>query len=724
MSVRRLLDPRSIAIVGASDRVGPGFNAWNALKAVGFDGAIHLVNPSRESLFGQPCFASLKEAPAGIDAVFVAVPAERVLDVVEQAADIGCGGLAILSSGFGEAGSPGAGAQGRLEALARAGGLAVCGPNCLGFLNFRGRAALFGTSLPADPPVGGVAAVVQSGSVGIALLNSARGIGFSHLITSGNEAVTTAADFLEVLVDDPRVTTLAVFLEQLRAPLKFVEVCRRAKAMGKPVVVLKSGRTPAGQSAVLAHTGAVAGSVEACDAAFREAGVIQVFSLDELVESTLLSSRLPRPLTGRGAAMVSLSGGEIALALDAADEIGLRLPPVSASRAALTGALPAGLAIANPLDLSWAGLYDPRIAGKCAAAFALEPDAGLLILLQDAPMGLGTQQAGRYAALLDAVADGARKAGLPLVTVSNISGDTHPDYARVAAEKSAVGLRGTREGLAAIARHLAWQAAPLPPAAATALPDPGVTARIAAHRQRSGRARVLDEVEGRALLAPYGLSPLRERLVDDAAQAEAAADEIGGRVVLKALVPGVAHKTELGLVRLGIGTPRKAGEAARELLARVDGSGLGAGVRILVQEMVDPVVELLVGGRTDPQFGPVVVVGGGGLTVELFRDVAVRLAPVTPEVAAEMISATRTGRLFEGWRGRPKADLDAAATAVAALSRFIAAHQDAVAEVEINPLAVLEVGRGCRPLDCLVVLQEDQGRDRPDLEAGPRPRQA
>lgn len=703
MSLRRLLYPRSVAIVGASDKIGPGFNAWAALQAVGFEGEIHLVNPNRDTLLDRPCHPSLADVPGEPDAVFVAVQQDRVLDVVRQAAAKRAGGLAILSSGFGEAGNDGARTQRELAELAAQHDLAVCGPNCLGFLNFAGRAALFGTSLPNAVSRGGVAAVVQSGSVGIALLNAGRDLGLSHLVTSGNEAVTTVADYLELLVEDPDVRVLVVFLEQLRNPPKFIAACRRALALGKPVVVLKSGRTTRGQQAVMAHTGAVAGSVEVCDAAIRAAGAIQVFSLDELVETALLFSSLERTLKGRGAAMLSLSGGEIALALDAGEQAGLPLPPVSTARQALTELLPPYSHIANPLDLTWAGLYDPTVARRCAQALGGQEDVGLIILLQDAPKGLGTQQANRYATLLGMVAEGAALAGVPAVAVSNISGDLHPDYEAMAARHRVPCLRGTAEGLTAVARVLTWGAE----GAAQEPPRPAGAAAEAAREilARTG-GRVLAENDGRRVLAAYGVAPLSERVAATADEAADAAAALGFPVVLKAMVPGIVHKSELGLVRLNIRTAGEAREAAEQLLARARaaaGDGEGGNVRLLVQEMVAPVAEILVGARVDPEFGPVVVVGSGGVQVELFKDVAIRLAPVSPDVAVAMIRETKAGRLLEGWRGRPRGDLDAAAAAVVALSRFIAEFHETIAEVEINPLGVLEEGKGCRPLDCVIV---------------------
>jgi acyl-CoA synthetase (NDP forming) len=701
MSIARLLRPASIAIVGASDKIGPGFNAWNALKAVGYGGTIHLINPRSKELLGQPCYPSLAEVPGTVDAVFIAVQAEKVVDVAKEAAAKGAGGLAVLSSGFNEIGEQGAGLQRELVALAREHEMAACGPNCLGFLNFVDRTALFGTSLPGELPVGRMAAVVQSGSIGIALLNAARGLGLSHLITSGNEAVTTVADYLSFLVEEPTVDTLIVFLEQLREPQRFIAACRRARALNKPVIVLKSGRSAKGQQAVAAHTGAVAGSLEASDAALRAAGAVQVFSLDELIETALAFSALPRTLKANGAAMVSLSGGQIALALDAADETGLALPAVSTAKVTLTELLPPNSHIANPLDLTWAGLYDATIARRCVKALGEQPDVGVLMLLQDSPRGLGEQQANRYSTLLRAVADGAADAGVPAVAVSNVSSDVHPGYAAAAAEKSVTSLRGTMEGIGAIAHYLRWSTAPpLPQEAAASSSKPAEAARaLAAARPGS----VLDEHDAKAVLAAYGFPALPERLAASVAEAKAAMQALGAPVVIKALVPGVAHKSEHGFVRLNLRNEAEVEQAAGELLEKGRAMFGGSETRLLVQPMISSVAELLIGARVDPEFGPVIVAGLGGVHVELFKDVAVRLAPVSVAEAQEMLQSTKAGRLLEGWRGKPKGDVSAAAEFVHRLSCLIADFKDELSEIEINPLAVQPAGSGCLPLDCLIV---------------------
>jgi acyl-CoA synthetase (NDP forming) len=688
MSLQKLLNPRSIAIVGASDKIGPGFNAWNALQHVGFGGKVYLVNPTKAELLGQKCYPSLEAIDGDVDAAFVAVKAESVLDVAGQAAAKKAGGMAILSSGFGDAGPEGLKLQNELAAFAAKSGLSVCGPNCLGLINFAGRTALFGTSLPDQVKRGGIAAVVQSGSIGIALLNSARGLGLSHIITSGNEAVTATADYLEALIEDPAVKTVIVFAEQIRKPAKFMAITRKAADAGKPVIVLKSGRSEKAQAAVMAHTGAVAGSVEACDAALAASGAIQVFTLDELLETAALVSQVRTKPTARAIAALSLSGGEIALALDAAEESGIAFAPLAEAEAKIKPLMPEFSHLENPLDLTWVGLYDPKVAEQCAKAMGELKDVGALVLLQDAPTGLGSQQAGRYATLLAAVARGAGAAGKPLVAVSNLSDEPHPELARVARETGTPYLRGTREGLAAIARYVRWTVEGFNRKAPSSRADEKESAA-----KLLARSSAPAEHEARAILAGYGIAGPKEKYVTSADDAAKAAAAIGFPVVLKGVVPGTLHKTERGLVKLRLPDA----QAVRDAAAAMKAPGY------LVQQMVSPVAELLVGARVDPDFGPLIVVGAGGVNVELYKDVAVRLAPISEEEALSAIAATRASRLLNGWRGAKPADVAAAAKTVSAVSRFIADFESEVSEVEINPLAVLEQGSGCVALDAVIV---------------------
>lgn len=698
MGVKSLLTPKSVAIVGASEKIGPGFNAFKALEFVGYEGDIHLINPRATELFGRATHASLDEIPGSVDAVFVAVQADAVVEVAKQAARKGAGALAILSSGFGET-EDGKAAQRALVEVAEANDMAVCGPNCLGLLNFVGRAAMFGTSLPDKVARGGVAAIVQSGSVGIALLNSARGIGFSYLITTGNEAVTAASDYLDFVIDDANVDTILVFAEQIKKPAAFMQAVRRAREANKPVIVLKSGRSQSGKAAVMAHTGAVAGSDEACDAALLAAGAMQVHSLDDLIETTLLASKIPtrptRPLLGG----LSLSGGEIALVLDAAEEIGAEFAPLDSALPTVKKLLPPFAYLANPLDLTWAGLYDPAVAQGCAEAIASQSNVGMLVLLQDAPTGLGAQQATRYSRLLEAVGRGAAAAKTPVVALSNVSDQPHPALQEVADKARIPYLRGTRVGLSAITRYMAWSTRPAPALVAgsarqASLPEFRLDA-VPSHRLAA-------EHEARDILRRYGVAGPREQFSSSVEGAVAAATEIGFPVVLKGLVENMVHKSDAGLVKVGLvsaGDVRRAAEAMLSSMVNLPDEFLG----FLVQQKISSLAEIFVGARVDADFGPLVVVGAGGVEVELYKDVAIRLAPVDEKTATEAIASTRVARLLGGFRGQPAADVPAVARTMSALSRFIAEFSDRISEIEINPLAVLAKGEGCVALDCVLI---------------------
>ncbi|MEH2483388.1 acyl-CoA synthetase (NDP forming) [Nitrobacteraceae bacterium AZCC 2146] len=702
MGIRSLLRPKSIAIVGASEKVGPGFNAFKALEFVGYDGDVYLVNPRSPELFGQRTYASLDGVPGDVDAVFVAVQAESVIEVAKQAARKGAGALAILSSGFGET-QDGVAAQRALIDLAEANDMAVCGPNCLGLLNLTGKSALFGTSLPERVERGGVAAIVQSGSIGIALLNSVRGIGFSYIITTGNEAVTSAADYIEAVADDPGVTTILVFAEQIKKPAAFMRALRHAHAAGKPVIVLKSGRSQSGKAAVMAHTGAIAGSDEACDAALRSVGAIQVHSIDDLIETTLLASKMTLRPTTRNLGGLSISGGEIALALDASEDLGIAFAPLGSASSTVKQLLPSFSHLSNPLDLTWAGLYDSSVAMSCAEAIASQPDVGMLVLLQDAPGRLGEQQAGRYAKLLESVARGAETAKKPFVALSNISDQPHATLQEMADKVGVPYLRGTRVGLAAISNYLDWSVgrvqAPMPENPAEAVPARSMLDGVPPYRLAA-------EHEARETLKSYGVTGPRDRIVHSADAAVAAAIEIGYPVVLKGIVENMIHKSDAGLVKVGL----RSEVDVRRALAAMEVS-LGAlpadkFLGFLVQQQVSSLGEIFVGARVDPDFGPLIVVGAGGVQVELYKDVAIRLAPIDEKEAREMIHSTKVSKLFGGFRGAPPGDIEAVARTVSAVSRFIADCADRISEIEINPLAVLEQGRGCVALDCVLISKD------------------
>jgi acyl-CoA synthetase (NDP forming) len=449
----------------------------------------------------------------------------------------------------------------------------------------------------------------------------------------------------------------------------------------------------------MAHTGAVAGSVEACDAALRTAGVLQVFTLDELIETATLVSQVRKKSRGAKVAALSLSGGEIALAVDAAEESGVAFAPLGAAQARLEALLPPFAHLSNPLDLTWAGLYDPNVAEGCARALGELDDVGTLLLLQDAPSGLGAQQAARYSNLLQSVARGAQAAGKPLVAVSNLSDEPHAELARAARDAGVPYLRGTREGLFAVSRFAQWAAySPRTPAL-----DPAEKRAAQERWRRREAGRLPAEHEARAILQSYGIAGATERFVRTPEEAAAAAKAIGFPVVLKGLVADMVHKSDAGLVKLRLASEEAVREAAGDTLRRMEQIESKALLGLLVQKLISPVAEILVGARVDPDFGPLIVVGAGGVNVELYKDVSVNTAPIDEDQALAALQSTRISRVLDGWRGAPPGDRGAAAKVIAALSRFIADFAHEVEEVEINPLAVLEEGKGCLALDCVIV---------------------
>ena len=405
--LRPLFLPRSLAVVGASEKPGPGSMVLVNARPSGFTGPVYAVNPRYSQVHGHPCFPRLSELPEVPECVAVAVPSALVPGVVREAAEVGARSVVVYGSGFAEIGPDGQALQRELQAIAARYDLPVCGPNCLGPINLQAGYAAYSAPLPEILPRGRVGAVVQSGSVCIGLLNSGRGVGFSHLVSSGNEAVTECADYIRYFVGDPNTDVIVAFVEGFRNPAKLADAARLAAEAHKPIIVVKVGRSELSRRAVQAHTGALAGSDAVHDAFFRRHGIIRVHDLDEMLETAqlFLSSRLPR---GPGVGLITVSGGQVGLVTDLAEEEGIVFPELAAETLAqVKSQLPAFSNVGNPLD-AWgngdlAGAY-PR----CLEAVARDPAVDLVAVCQDAPAGLGKRQAATYQHVARAAAGIAR----------------------------------------------------------------------------------------------------------------------------------------------------------------------------------------------------------------------------------------------------------------------------------------------------------------------------
>ena len=693
VSLDKLFDPRSIAVVGASRRPGSyGCMVLDMLAEHRCPLPIYPVNPRETEIGGLACYPDLASAPKPIDLAYVALPARLGPAILEQAAAAGVGAVAIPGSGYADGGPEGEALQARIVDIAARHGIPICGPNNMGFVSYAERVVAWPTHIRGIDEDARVALISQSGSAGIAISQDPRGLGLAYMVSTGNEANVDAADYLDHFAGHERVDVILVYLETLRDPGKFARAAERAAAAGKRIAAVKVGRSEPARRMVAAHTGGIAGEDAVYDAFFRRLGILRAEDLDGLIETGLLLCATPEPPDGEGVAVITLSGGEAALAADLCAEQGLALPDLApATRDALAEVLPPFATPRNPVDAYGLG-WDARRFEHVVRATLADPAIGTAMLCMDTfPPGVETAMSEELAGVCTGV---ARDGGKALVFVNNTSGGgIDPEFRERLRAHAVPALLGMREGIAAVAAWRRAQALPGPAAPGEAAPDPEWRTRVAGARE---------EVEHFALLEEAGVAMAAARVVDSADAAVAAADALGGRVALKGSVPGLLHKSEHGLVALdlrGEAELRGAFTALRERLARVP-RGREEG-RVLVQRMAGEGVELILGARHAPGFGTVIAVGPGGALVELLGGASLRFAPLGRDAALAMLEESAAGRLLRGMRGRGPFDRDAAAAAVAAFSRFAHRAGEVLRAVEVNPLIVLEAGRGVVGVDAV-----------------------
>ncbi len=688
-----ILAPRSIAIIGASqDATKIGGRPVELLRRFGFPGAIYPVNPRAREVQGLPAFPSVDALPEAPDLAIISVAAEVAPDALDACAAKGVKAAIIFSSGFAELGDAGLAMQDRLRATALRSGMRVLGPNCLGAASVAERSiATFSVVLENGlPPVGPLGIASQSGNLGsyTALLARERGVGASRFITTGNECDVDIADAIAFLALDDATKVILCVLETCRDASRLTRALEIAREAGKPVIVLKIGASEAGQAAAASHTGALAGSDAVFDAVFRRAGAVRVHSVEQLLDlghaAAVLGDRLPR---GRRTMLLTASGGFGVLLADAASAVGLSLPsPSEETQRRILDVVPYA-SPRNPVDATAQMSSRPEILETILAALLEDDACDALLLLMSASLYLPRLRS-VYMPTLRAL----REKHPDKVVMLAVHGP--PDaVAELTAMGFAVvdGVGPSTQALAglcdlAAAKTLPPLPAPLPHAPAL---DPMVLSTEAGAKQ---------------VLAAAGVPVLPERVVATAAEAAQAATAMGFPVVLKIVSPDLPHKTEVGGVILGLVDAAAVAMAYDAMLARVRDAAPSARIEgVLVSPMVTGGTEMILGTKRDPVFGPVVLVGLGGVFAEVLRDIAVRPAPVDEGEALEMLRSLKAFAVLDGARGRPKADLAAAASAIAALSRFAAQHAGDIAEIDINPLLVRAAGDGAVALDALIV---------------------
>ena len=688
--IHAMLHPRNIVLVGATDKPGNyAERIWNNLVKYQFKGGLYPVNARRETIWGVPCYKDFISLPDKPDHVLVLVPARFAVQVIRDAAAAGARSATIVTSGFSElqdAESQQLAVE--LQQAVRETGLAVTGPNCLG--NLSAGENLF-TNIDdriVTMEAGPVAIAGQSGAIVMAIRQALedRGVGVGYMVTTGNETGLETPDLIAYFAADPSIRVIVVYLEGVRNTKVFREACKAARAAGKPVIALKLGASEGGRAAAMAHTGALAGSIQTFDAIATREGVIRVRGLDELIETTECFVHADPPKSNRLAA-VSLSGGKRGLLIDAFDSAGLSFAPLSANATGkLSKMLGPGSIVGNPLDAGFAAVVDPGVYMQSIKIMIDDPDTDIVIIdaeLPKAPHELRERN-------LRIVNDMAAAASKPVVYISTMSiGFTEftkglrkslPDIAVMQGLDRAVGAIKALIDYASL-RKVVPEITSSSKASARAVLEKAL--------KNANGAAALDEVASKKLLKAYGIPVSREEIAQTAAEAVKIAKKIGFPVVAKVVSAEILHKSDIGGVVLNINSAAEVRKAFNDIAARVKKLKNKPRLEgILIAQQVKADLELVVGASLDAEMGPVVLFGTGGVDIELMKDVALAGAPLDADEARQLIGKTKAGVKMKGYRGKPALHEASAVKALVGLSNLMADAGTRIASIDVNPFLI------------------------------------
>jgi acetyltransferase len=689
--VECLLRPKVIAIVGASDssRGGWAQEIYNNLEHCDFPAKLYLVNPKRQELWGRPVYPNFAAIPERVDLALTIVPSVSIPDTLAEAAEHGLKCALIYAAQFGEGGDAEGAVRARaVKKLCDGHGLRISGPNCMGSLAIREKLLLYPAKRVRALRPGSVGVVFQSGGTFQFWLQQAslRGLDFSYAVSSGNELDLDLADYINFLIDDEHTRTIACMVEGIRRPLAFMAAAEKALAARKPIILVKLGRSERGKAAAASHTGAVAGDDAVFDAVCRKYGIVRCPSLDDMIETCLAFTQGRQP-RGPCMAMVSYSGGAKGLILDYANDEGAEWAPLTPdTKSKLLGMIDPGLAAENPLDVGpTVGVQAAKFAEICQVVCAdptvdLVTVQGLVPVNPDDPFNPEP---------LKSVAASTDKPVLAFGRIAQNASEISRNYQAETGVPFIQGLPETVRALQALVRYAA-----------------ALKRSVAAlHAPRGGAGELND-----ALLAAHGLTPPRSSFAKTAEDAAAKAASIGFPVAVKIVSPQASHKTEVGGVSLHLQDAAAVRAAATAMAARLAKHDPRATIDgFLVQEMVDG-LEMIVGVREDPLYGPFMIAGLGGVMVEILKDVAIRLLPIDEDDARDMLRSLRGAALLGPFRGRPPRDTESIVTAMLGLSRIFINHRAGVSDIEINPMIVLAEGQGLRAIDVRTVMRSAAGK--------------
>lgn len=711
-NIEALFSPRSVALVGASDKNWSA-RVWENLQRFGYEGQIYPINPNRQEIWGVRCYASLDDLPGPADHLALFVPADPSLDILEQGGSRGAPSATLYAAGFGEGGdAAGLARARRLRAILDATGVAATGPNCMGLAVGRSRFCTIPDEQIELLAPGPVAVLTQSGMLVQTLSRgiSDAGLTLSSIVSCGNQTGLAFADYIDALCEDADLRVIACYIESVIDGRAFLAAAEKARRKGKTIVVVKSGESEAARAAALAHTGALAGNMAVFDAFAREAGIVRVDNLEDLVEAAAFLAYADRP-KGRGVALMTNSGALKSMATDAADRFGVSMTPLSdETRARIKAALP-DADVSNPFDCKRTLASKEYIA--CVEALHDDPGVDVLLLAEEYPRRPGIERKVKNFAALDAWAATGRTKPVALFSPLSLRETEHMRELRDAYRRLPM-LRDIGKTLRTIGRITAAAPAASAPKIRREGAAPAIAATLRAQAAGLDAPTPLNEAVSKQALAAYGVALAREEVVATPAEAVAAARRIGFPVVLKAVCSAVPHKSDAGLVLLRLGDAAAVENGARLLVERCAALGVAA-EGILVAQQVTGGIEMVLGVHRDAEMGPAVMVGLGGVWLELFRDVAFAPPDLDEAQARAAIMRTRAGRLLQGYRGSPPCDIDALARAMVAVGRLTIDLGDAIDALDVNP--IVATPDGAFALDALLVLRPAENRTREEDHA-------
>ena len=692
------LSPKSIAIIGASDKRGSVGATITSNIMNGFKGIVYPVSPTRPTVFYKTAYKSVMDIPKPVDLAVIVINNLLVADVLEECGKKKVKGVIIITAGFKEVDEEGAKREQKIKDIAKKYKIQIIGPNCLGVMNLDPKTMMNSTFLKVTPKSGKIALVSQSGAICAALVEdaSAQGIGFSAVISMGNKAAMSEVDILKILANHNQTKVIVMYLEDMGDGQEFLKVCKNiTKNLKKPVLVLKSGRSPEGAKAAMSHTGALMGSDEIYDALLKQSGAIRVDTMEELFDYAVAFSKQPLPTTG-DLVIVSNAGGPAIISTDACSRLGIKMANIDSIRKKIDAVIPPWGSSRNPVDI--VGDADFNRFSNVLDRVLAHPNVGSVISMCTPS---GTLNYDKLAEVIVAMSKKYKKTMLASLMGLD-EGITNREILAEGDVPYYTYAEGSIRALAAMLKFSNWIKSPegkLPKFKVDKLKAKKIIDKV----KKEKRPNLLEE-EGQEVLKAYGLPLPKSALAKTEADAIKIAKQIGYPVVMKIASPQIIHKSDAGGVKVNLTNDTEIKEAFKTIVANAKKYNKNAEIKgVLIVEMVKGGKELIIGSKLEPGFGPVIMLGMGGIYVEVLKDVTFKLAPVTDKEADDMIASIKTQKLLQGVRGEKPSDTAKLSECIQRLSQLVTDFKE-IKELDMNPVLVMEKGKGCKILDVRIGL--------------------